>query len=255
MPKAAQSKTTKTSKVTAKTVSKPKKETSKPKKTSVANLENTVAASTPFSGKMKMPNFDAENIKAKIKQHQNPRTYVILIIVGLAFLAFVFRSWFIAATVNGSPISNFEVISQMNKQFREQTITQLVNEKLILAEARKQGVKVTPSEIEAKLAEIEANVGGAEVLDTLLSQQGQTRDSIKQQMQLQITIEKLYGNEATVSAQEVTAFIEQNKDQLRATESAAQMTEAEEIIKQQKLSQIFNEKFTQLKENAKITIF
>ncbi len=183
------------------------------------------------------------------------RIYIALVVVGLSLLVFYFKSFFIAATVNGMPVFNFELLSRMNKQFRDQTLSQMVNEKLILAEAGKQGIIVTPADIDSKIKAIETSVGGTQTFDSLLAQQGQTRDSVKSQLKLQVVIEKLYANEATVSADEVTKFLEQNKDQLRATESAGQEKEATDTLKQQKLSQVFNDKFGKIKKDAKINIF
>lgn len=183
-------------------------------------------------------------------------TYIImLLIAGGLILAIYKKNWFIAATVNGSPITNLELQMRLNQNFRTQTLNQMINEKTILDEAAKKNILVSDPEIAKKISEIETSVGGAETLNAMLSQQGQTRESIKQQIKLQLTIEKLYTNEATVSAEEVAQFIEQNKDQLRATDSAQQQQEAYDAIKNQKLSQIFSQKFQELKNNAKIQIF
>ncbi|MBI2196215.1 SurA N-terminal domain-containing protein [Candidatus Daviesbacteria bacterium] len=181
--------------------------------------------------------------------------YIILAIAGLLLLVIYKKEWFIAATVNGSPITNLELQMKLNKQFRSQTLNQLINEKIILSEAIKNNAVASETEVNKKITEIETGVGGAESLDALLAQQGQTRDSIRQQIRLQLSIEKLYANEATVSAEEVNKFIEQNKDQLRASDSAGQEKEATETIKSQKLSQIFSQKFQELKTKAKIQIF
>lgn len=183
------------------------------------------------------------------------RFYAALVVVGISLLVFYFKSFFVAATVNGMPVLNFELLYRMNQQYREQTLSQMVNEKLILAEAGKQGVVVTPADIDAKIAEIEQSVGGAATFDSLLAQQGQTRDSVKSQLKLQIVIEKLYSSEATVSAEEVAQLLEQGRDNLRATDSAGQEKEATDMLKQQKLSQVFNEKFGKIKNEAKINIF
>lgn len=180
---------------------------------------------------------------------------IVLIILGIFALGYYKKQWIIAATVNGSPISNIELINRMNKQFREQTLNQLINEKIIMDEAKKKSVTVQGSEIDERVKKIEEQVGGVQALDGLLSQQRQTREDLAQQMRLQLILEKLYSNEASVSAEEVDKFIEENKAQLRATDSAKQKEETTDIIKQQKLSQIFNQKFQDLKNNAKVQIF
>lgn len=181
--------------------------------------------------------------------------YIAVLILGILLLAVYKKSWFVAALVNGAPITNIELQTQLNKQFRTQTLNQLVNEKLILSEASKNGSIPTDVEIDQKISELEKSVGGKEIFDNLLSQQGQTRASIRNQIRIQLAITKLYEKEATVSAEEVAKFLEENRQSLQATESAAQEKEAFDAIKQQKLSQIFNQKFTELRQNAKIQIF
>lgn len=181
--------------------------------------------------------------------------YVALVAAVIVLLVIYKKEWFVAAMVNSSPVTNFELQNRLNQQFRTQTLNQLINEKIIFNEAGKFNISVLPSEIDAKLAEVESGIGGREALDAMLTQQGQTRDSVRQQLKLQITIEKLYAKEATVSAEEVNKFVEDNKEQLRATDSAAQTKEAEELLRNQKLSQIFSQKFQELRTRAKIQIF
>ena len=62
-------------------------------------------------------------------------------------------------------------------------------------------------------------------------------------------------DEATVSAEEVNQFISSNKNYLKATDSAGQIKEAGDSLKQQKLSQIFSQKFQDLKQKASVKIF
>lgn len=203
----------------------------------------------------KLNNFLNNFSEKAINFRKSKVLYIILIAAGLLLLFIYKKNWIVAATVNGSPITNLELQIRLNKQFRTQTLTQLINEKIILTEAAKNNAVATEEEINKKISELETQVGGASVLDNLLSQQGQNRDSIKQQLKLQVSIEKLYANDATVSAEEVAKFIEENKNQLRSTDSAAQKQEASDVIKSQKLSQIFSQKFQDLRTKAKIQIF
>lgn len=181
--------------------------------------------------------------------------YLALALLVVGVLAFYKKEWFVAATINGMPITNLELQQKLNQQFREQTLNQLINEKIILGEVKKEGVAVSDLDIDAKISELEANVGGAEVLNNLLSQQGQTRITLRDQLRLQLSIAKLYDKEATVSAEEIASFLEQNRAVLQATESAAQEKEAEQTLKQQKLGQIFQQKFQELRQKANIKIF
>lgn len=199
------------------------------------------------------------NLLDKLSSFKNFRNqkkaYIIILIAGILLLAIYKKNWFIAATINGSPVTNLELQIRLNSGFRAQTLNQLINEKIILSEAAKNNVVVSDPEVGNKISEIETSVGGTQTLDAMLTQQGQTRETIKQQIKLQLTIEKLYTNEATVSAEEVAQFIEQNKETLRATDSAGQQKESYDAIKNQKLTEIFSQKFQDLRTKAKIQIF
>lgn len=181
--------------------------------------------------------------------------YILLIALGLALLFFFKKSWFVAAIVNGIPVTNLELQMRLNQQFADPTLTQLINEKIIMSEASKNNAVVSETEIDKKISEIEISVGGAKALDDILAQQGQNRTTIRQQIKLPLILEKLYSKEATVSAEEVTQFIEQNKDQLKATDSAGQQKEAYDGIKNQKATQIYSQKFQELSKNAIIQKF
>jgi len=190
-----------------------------------------------------------------IKNRPPKIVYIAILLIGVSLLFSYKKSWFVAAMVNNSPITNFELLSRMNQQFRTQVLTQMINEKIILDEAQKKGVSVEDTEINGKLKEVEDSVGGAQTLDNLLSQQGQTRTGLKEQIKFQLIVEKLYSQEATVSAEEVSKYIEQNKDFLQATDSAGQTKEATDTLKQERLTKTFQEKFQALKSAAKVQIF
>lgn len=203
----------------------------------------------------KLNNF-LNNFSERITNFRSSKTfYIILIIAGILLLATYKKSWFVAALVNSTPVTNLELQMKLNQQFRTQTLNQLINEKIILSEAGKMGATPTEQEIDSKITELETNVGGKETLDSLLTQQGQTKNSLRDQIRVQLAITKLYENEATVSAEEVSAFLAENQEVLQATDSASQEKEAYDALKNQKLSQIFSQKFQELQSQAKIQIF
>lgn len=196
-----------------------------------------------------------KNIGSLIKIKSSKKIYIVLLIIIIILLAVYKKSWFVAATVNTTPITGLELQMRLNEQFKDQILNQLINEKIILDEARKGNALPTEVEIDQKISELETNVGGAEVLDSLLIQQGQTRVTLRDQIRLQLAISKLYDNQASISAEEVENFIKQNAASLQSTDSAKQKEEAFNLLKQQKVSQIFNQKFQELRQKANIKIF
>ncbi len=193
---------------------------------------------------------------AKVADYRaSKRVYLVILLLGLLLLAYYKKDWFVAAMVNGQPISNLELQQRLNQQYRQQVLNQMVNEKVVTDAAAQKNITVSQSEVNQKISDYEKSVGGPDVLNSLLSQQGQTREGFERQVRLQLLVEKLYGSEATVSAQEVNDFINQNKAQLQASDEAGQTKEATDAIKQQKLSQVFQQKFQALRQAAKIQIF
>jgi len=194
-------------------------------------------------------------ISAVRNYRPRPSVYIGAAIIGLSILAVTNKSLFVAATINGSPVSNLELQSRLNTQFRQQVLNEMINEKIILDEAKSKKIIVQKSEIDNQVTELEGNMGGKDALDNILNMQGQTRGQLRDQIKIRLLAEKMYGAEATVSAEEVDQFITENKDQLQSTEPAEQIKEAREILEQQKLSQIFSTKFQELKQAAQIKVF
>lgn len=213
------------------------------------------ALTTPTEKPFSLVNNLLDKVSSLKNFRSSKKFYIILVIAGILLLAIFKKGWFVAALVNGSPITNLELQMKLNQQFRTQTLNQVVNEKIIIDEARKNNAMPLQAEIDQKIVELEKNVGGKETLDSLLTQQGQTRTGLVDQIRIQLSITKLYDKEATVSAEEVASFVEQNKSQMTATESAAQEKEAYDTLKNQKLSEIFSQKFQELKTKSKVQTF
>lgn len=196
--------------------------------------------------------FSVDNIK---NYRPSRNVYIVLVIAGVLLLATLKKDLFVAAMVNGQPIFNLELQGRLNQQFRAQTLDQMVSEKIILYEANKNKALATETEVNAKIAEIETSVGGVQAFNNLLSQQGQTMENVKKQLRIQLSIENLYAKDATVSADEINQYLQTNQEILSATDSASQEKEAMTALKQQKLSQTFQQKFQGLRQAAKIQIF
>ena len=89
----------------------------------------------------------------------------ILIIAGLLLLAVYKKEWIVAATVNGSPVSNIDLQTRLNQQFRQNTLNQMINEKIILDEAAKNNVAVSEEDVNQKIKQVEDSLGAAKTSD------------------------------------------------------------------------------------------
>ncbi len=160
----------------------------------------------------------------------------VIVLLAVAYFA---KGLFIAAIVNGSPISRMEVTHQLEKAGGKSALETLITRKLIVDAAKKQGITVTDEEVAAEIKKVEAQVQGAGqglTLDAVLLQRGMTRDDLKTQIVLQKQVEKLLGDKVDVTDAEVDKYIADNKITLPKAEEAADRAQIKDQIKQQKIS-------------------
>ena len=182
---------------------------------------------------------------------------ILIVVVAVAGLLFYFKGLLIAATVNGSPISRWSVIKQLEKTGGKQTLDSLVTKELLLQEAKKKKITVSEQEINQEISKIEASVkkqGGT--LDQALKAQGMTRVDFKEQVKLQKTLEKMFTDQLKVTEKEIDQFIETNKNSIpQTTNSTAIRESVRRQLQQGKLGQKVQELIANLKKSAKINYF
>jgi hypothetical protein len=183
------------------------------------------------------------------------KNIIIVVILILVVLAWKFKGYFIVATVNGQPISRFELNDQLISRFGAQTIDSMINERLIMGAARQKGIFISAGEIDARVKEIEGRLQGQKLADALTAQ-GLTEPMFRHQLEVQLSIEKLFDKEATVSPKEIEDYIAQNSVALKnATDTAALQADVTANLKQQKISELFDKWFTDVKKNASVKKF
>lgn len=194
------------------------------------------------------------SIKDKFKQ---PKVFIGLIVVILVVGAFFLKGLFIAALVNGEPITRVAILSELEKQGGKQALSSLVNQALILQEAKKKNVQVSQGEIDASIKKIENSLKTqGQNLDTALAQQGMTKQDLLMQLKLRNLVEKLLADKIKLTDAEVADYIEKNKDTFPADMKEDEIRKnVEEQLKQQKLGSASQAWLQELNKNAKINYF
>jgi len=210
---------------------------------------------TPKSPAMPVPlAIDKSSIKYKLRQ---PKIFIPLIIIIFAVLAFSLKGLFVAALVNGQPIARLTLIAELEKQGGKQALSSLVNQTLILQEAKKKDINVTQEEIDKSAKQIEDSLKKqGQNLDAALAAQGMTRQDFLMQLKLRSLVEKLLGDQIKVTDQEVSDYIEKNKDTLPTNLKESEIkTGVREQLKQQKMASASQAWLANLAKNAKINYF
>jgi len=179
---------------------------------------------------------------------------IILAVILIGALLYAGRGLFIAATVNGEPISRLAIVSELERQSGKQALDSMVTKTLILQEAKKRNVSVTEREIDDEIKSIESNLKQqGQNLEQVLALQGLTRASLRDQIRIQKIVEKLLGKGISVTDKEVADYIASNSATLpQETNQQDLQNSIKQQLQQQKLSERFQTWIAELRQKAKI---
>lgn len=181
---------------------------------------------------------------------------ITAIVLAVLVLAFIFKGLFVAAMIDGSPISRAAVIRELETVSGKSALDSLITEKLIRAEAKQKNVSVNTEEISAEIKKIEDQLKTqGSTLAQALTAQGMTQKTFEKQIFIQKTLEKLLADKAQVSAEEITQYIADNKIEIPAGQEESYKNQIQEELRQQKLSTEANTLISSLRAKAKINYF
>lgn len=185
------------------------------------------------------------------------KLFIPLIIVILIAAGFFLKGLFVAALVNGQPISRLALIQELEKQNGKQALSAIVNQTLIMQEAKKKNVIVSEKEIDESAKEIEESLKKqGQNLDQALSMQGLTKRDFREQLRLRKLVEKLLVDKIKVTDKEVDEYIEKNKETIPADLKSEDVKNGvRQQLQQQKLATESQTWLDQLNKSAKINYF
>jgi hypothetical protein len=231
------------------------KKTTQPKKTVKKQIKKVAPKTTKKS--LPQANFP-KNLLEKLKKINLKPVAIFLVAVFLVTALFVFiRKNVIVATINGQPLTRFEVINTLEKQAAKQVVDGLISEKLLTQEAKQKKIEISAEDIDTEIGKIKKQLKeqGSE-LQTALAAQGLSEKELKKQIELKLLLEKLLGDKTKVTDKEVNKYISENKELFPEEMKEAELKKSvSEQLVNQKLSTAAQELITKLKEQAKIKYF
>jgi len=202
-----------------------------------------------------MPNSRLDIVKNSLKKKHTLRMAIIAaVLIVLGTFALKYRYFLVPATVNGQPIFAWDYVAKLHQLAGEQILNQLISERVILQEATKNSVSVSPEEFDTEVKKVEDQLTQSGGLDTFLISQSMSRKEFDSQMRLSLLVKKLVETEVSVSDDEI------NKEY---TENATDYTDMDENQAKQKIQLNLREQKIQeeitpwlegLKTNANIQI-
>lgn len=181
---------------------------------------------------------------------------VVILVLALAALIYRSRSFFIAATVNGSTISRLTVIKELEKVSGKNVLNAMIERQLIADEALKKNISVSQDEVNTEMAKIEEQIKAqGSTLDQALTAENMTRDDLIQQLTTQKKLEKILADKIAVSDEEAVKYLKDNAVVVPEGQDSEYQTKAKDLLRQQKLSLEAGTLMTSLKAAAKIKYF
>jgi len=204
----------------------------------------------------KTPTTEIKESKSLTKVNESKkRKYGVIVIVALILSVFLyfFRGLFVVALVNNKPITRLSLIRRLEKESGQAVLENLVINELILQEARKKGVSISPEDIQEEINNITEIVEAqGTTLEAALSMQGQTIDDLTENIKIQKIAEEILKDEIQVSDEEVSEYFEENKEFYEDKEFVDMEEEIKEQLSQEKLQVKFSELLENLKNESDI---
>jgi hypothetical protein len=161
--------------------------------------------------------------------------WLLVILAGLVFFWYKTNTWPIVAMVNFRPITRFEINKTLFTQGGTLAIDEIVTQIVIEAKLKKMGITVPESEIEQQITSIREALGTEVTLEARLEERGLSMKELREQIRIQLGLEKAVKDKVQVTDQEIQDYVKQLGSVLPGDTEASKSAEAESALRSQKL--------------------
>lgn len=179
---------------------------------------------------------------------------ILLVIVAIGVIGYKYRGEIIVATVNGKPVTRYELVKELEKQGATQALDSIIIQKLIAEKAMEKNITISNETIANEIKTIKESLTAQGMeLDQALQAQGMTMESLVMQIKLQKELEKLVEETVVVTDEQVNQYITDNA--VAFAEGMSQedkVVQAKEEVRKQQLSAGIYTYVDSLKTDAKI---
>jgi foldase protein PrsA len=154
----------------------------------------------------------------------NKQNKILVLVIGVLILAIgVFLSLALPkdkaiAKIDGDSISKDELYDVMVKQYGAATVEQLIADKIVASEAKKQKVTISDEDLNKEVDKLKESYGGEEVFNQVLASNNTTVDVLKEDLKNYLTMRKLIEPQIKITDEELKTYFDENKDSLGEAE-------------------------------------
>lgn len=196
--------------------------------------------------------------KTEVSKTIEPKKILWPIVILIALLVLWFlKDQLIIATVNGKPITRFQVIKELEQQGASQILESLITRELVDQAVKEANVEVNEEAVAAQMAEIEESLSAqGQNLDDILAMQNLTRADVEEDIRLNLQVDQILADKIQVSEEEVLEYFETNKEFLGEDIDFEEMRDQIEAqVIQEKRTEAQQEWLETIREEANIRYF
>jgi foldase protein PrsA len=154
-----------------------------------------------------------------IKQNKTMSLIIVVLIIAIGiFLSLALTKDKAVAKINGEAISEDELYDVMVEQYGAASVEQLIADKIVASEAKKEKVTIPDKELNAEIDKLKESYGGEEVFDQMLVSNNTTLDALKEELKSYLTLRKLLVPQIEITDDELKTYFEENKESLGEAE-------------------------------------
>lgn len=143
---------------------------------------------------------------------------IIAIAIIIAVIVTVFSREEVVASVGEEDITKDELYDYLVGLYGADSLTALIENKIIEMEADKEKVTVSDKEIEEEYQTYVDSYGGEEMLQSVLDQQGMTKKNLEAEIENYFKLEGLLKPRIEISDKELQTYFDENKESFNESE-------------------------------------
>jgi len=182
--------------------------------------------------------------------------WVIIFVISFGIIDFVFQyvnNDMSIAMVNGERISRKEYYRELHLAAGSQISEKLIEDAIIRQEAKKTGITVAQEDIDQVIDDYIAYVGGEEVFNQLMEQQGTSREEIEKSLETTFMLKEMVIENINPTDEELETFFNDYKDSYFPGEETTfedNKEEVREMYLEQQYMVYKDSRLAELKANA-----